>query len=63
MSKSLGNVVDPFDSIEEYGADGLRMGIIAGRKACIDGAWNRPKFVAGRNFCNKLMEHFEVYRI
>jgi valyl-tRNA synthetase len=54
MSKSLGNVVDPFDMIEDYGADGLRMGIIAGRKAGIDGAWNRPKFVAGRNFCNKL---------
>lgn len=54
MSKSLDNMVDPFDVIEEYGADGLRMGIIAGRKACIDGAWNRPKFVAGRNFCNKL---------
>lgn len=54
MSKSLGNVVDPFDMIEQYGADSLRIGIIAGRKAGIDGAWNQPKFIAGRNFCNKL---------
>lgn len=54
MSKSLGNVVDPFDMIEEFGSDGLRMGILAGRRAGVSGAWSKPKFVAGRNFCNKL---------
>lgn len=54
MSKSLGNVVDPFDMIESYGADGLRMGLLSGRRAGVSGAWSKPKFIAGRNFCNKL---------
>ena len=31
MSKSIGNMVDPFPVIEKYGSDALRMGIIAGR--------------------------------
>jgi valyl-tRNA synthetase len=54
MSKSLGNVVDPFDMMDEYGSDGLRMGILSGRRAGVSGAWSKPKFIAGRNFCNKL---------
>jgi valyl-tRNA synthetase len=28
MSKSLGNVIDPMDLVEKYGADGFRLGIV-----------------------------------
>jgi valyl-tRNA synthetase len=30
MSKSLGNVVDPLDTIQEYGTDALRFTLVTG---------------------------------
>lgn len=54
MSKSLGNVVSPHGVIEEYGADAMRMGMIAGRSAGDSSAYSPDKILAGRNFCNKL---------
>lgn len=54
MSKSIGNVVNPQDIMEEYGSDALRMGIISGRKAGVNQNFSPAKFTAGRNFCNKL---------
>lgn len=54
MSKSLGNVVNPQEIMEEYGSDALRMGIISGRKAGVNQNFSPAKFTAGRNFCNKL---------
>jgi valyl-tRNA synthetase len=54
MSKSLGNVVSPHSVIEQYGADAMRMGMIAGRSAGDSSAYSPDKIVAGRNFCNKL---------
>ncbi len=54
MSKSLGNVVNPKEVLNEYGSDALRMGIIAGRSAGDSAAYSPAKIVAGRNFCNKL---------
>lgn len=54
MSKSLGNVIDPTAVLNEYGADALRMGMIAGRSAGYSAAYDPSKVIAGRNFCNKL---------
>lgn len=54
MSKSLGNVINPKDVLEEYGSDALRMGIISGRSAGYSAAYAPGKILAGRNFCNKL---------
>ena len=54
MSKSLGNVIDPAAVLDEYGADALRMGMIAGRSAGYSAAYAPSKVLAGRNFCNKL---------
>lgn len=54
MSKSLGNVVDPNQFLDEYGSDALRMGMIAGRSAGYSAAFSPAKITAGRNFCNKL---------
>ncbi|PID33334.1 valine--tRNA ligase [Candidatus Saccharibacteria bacterium] len=54
MSKSKGNVINPMELISEYGSDATRMGIIAGRAAAQNQAFNRGAVIAGRNFCNKL---------
>lgn len=54
MSKSKGNVINPMEMVAEYGSDALRMGIISGRTASQNQAFNRGAVVAGRNFCNKL---------
>ncbi|HXH26658.1 MAG TPA: valine--tRNA ligase [Candidatus Acidoferrum sp.] len=54
MSKSKGNVMNPHDSVAEYGSDALRMGIIANRGAGVSQAFSSATVVAGRNFCNKL---------
>lgn len=54
MSKSIGNVINPQDIMEEYGSDALRMGIISGRKAGVNQSYSPARFTAGRNFCNKL---------
>ena len=54
MSKSLGNVIDPTSVLKDYGADALRMGMIAGRSAGYSASYDPSKVLAGRNFCNKL---------
>lgn len=54
MSKSKGNVVSPMTLIEQYGADALRMGIIAGRSAGLNQGFDESRVVAYRNLCNKL---------
>ena len=55
MSKSIGNVLDPIDLIEQYGADALRFSLA--RMASPD-QQNLPLSLAsvetGRNFANKL---------
>lgn len=54
MSKSLGNVINPLDVIDEYGSDALRMGIIASRAPAVNRGYDRRKVEDARNFCNKL---------
>lgn len=54
MSKSLGNVIDPLDYVEEYGVDALRMGLISGTANGKDFSFPRDKVIAYRNFANKI---------
>ncbi len=54
MSKSKGNVINPMEVVAEYGSDAMRLGIIAGRSAAQNQAFNRGAVIAGRNFSNKL---------
>lgn len=54
MSKSKGNVINPMETIDEFGSDALRLGIVGARSAGQNQAFSKGKVLAGRNFCNKL---------
>jgi valyl-tRNA synthetase len=54
MSKTRGNVIDPLDTIDEYGTDALRMAITIATTPGNDIALSPGRMEAGRNFANKL---------
>ncbi|GAF86270.1 unnamed protein product, partial [marine sediment metagenome] len=54
MSKSLGNVIDPLDIIAQYGTDALRFTLTSSCAQGQDLQLFDEKFIAGRNFANKI---------
>jgi valyl-tRNA synthetase len=54
MSKSLGNVIDPLEMIEKYGADALRMTLCAYAIKGKNLYMSEERFVGYRNFMNKI---------
>ncbi len=54
MSKSLGNVIDPLDTIGKYGADATRLSLILGNTPGNDVKLSEEKIAGFRNFTNKL---------
>jgi valyl-tRNA synthetase len=56
MSKSKGNVIDPIEMIEKYGADALRMALIVGNTPGTDLAFSEEKIRGYRNFANKIWQ-------
>jgi valyl-tRNA synthetase len=54
MSKSFGNVVDPLDWIDRYGADATRFTLARGSNPGTDVAVSEEWCQGSRNFCNKL---------
>ena len=60
MSKSLGNSPDPIDLIKNYGADGVRVGILISSPAGNDLPFDSSQCEQGRNFSNKI---WNAYRL
>lgn len=60
MSKSLGNSPDPIGLIEQYGADGVRMGMLFSSPAGNDLLFDEQLCEQGRNFCNKIWNAFRL---
>jgi valyl-tRNA synthetase len=54
MSKSFGNVVDPMDWIDRYGADATRFTMARGANPGADVPVSEEWCAGARNFCNKL---------
>ena len=54
MSKSLGNIIDPLDIIDRYGADALRYCLVTVTGIGGDIFLSEDKFEPPRNFANKL---------
>jgi valyl-tRNA synthetase len=54
MSKSLGNIIDPLEIINEYGTDALRFSLISITAQGQDVFLSKERFEMGRNFANKI---------
>ncbi|MBF8250106.1 MAG: valS [Candidatus Levybacteria bacterium] len=54
MSKSKGNVINPLELVDQYGADAVRFALIYGNATGNDQALSYPKLDAARKFTNKL---------
>ena len=62
MSKSLGNSPDPLDLIAQYGADGVRMGMLLSSPAGNDILFDESQVEQGRNFANKIWNAFRLVK-
>jgi len=62
MSKSLGNSPDPIDLIEQYGADGVRVGMLLCSPAGNDLMFDESYCEQGRNFTNKIWNAFKLLK-
>ena len=62
MSKSLGNSPDPLELIAQFGADGVRMGIMLAAPAGHDIMYDDSLCEQGRNFCNKIWNAFRLVK-
>lgn len=60
MSKTLGNSPDPIDLIEQFGADGVRVGVLISAPAGNDLPFDSSQCEQGRNFANKV---WNAYRL
>jgi valyl-tRNA synthetase len=62
MSKSLGNSPDPLKLIEQYGADGVRVGVLISSPAGNDLPFDTSQCEQGRNFSNKIWNAFRLVK-
>lgn len=62
MSKQLGNSPDPIDLIEQFGADGVRTGMLFSSAAGNDLLFDEKLVEQGRNFSNKIWNAFRLVK-
>ncbi|MDP4271290.1 MAG: valine--tRNA ligase [Bacteroidota bacterium] len=62
MSKSLGNSPEPLDLIKNFGADGVRMGLMLAAPAGNDIHFDEALCEQGRNFNNKIWNAFRLVK-
>lgn len=62
MSKSLGNSPDPIELIENYGADGVRVGMLLTSPAGNDLPFDISLCEQGRNFLNKIWNSYRLVK-
>ncbi len=54
MSKSLGNIIDPLDMVEKYGADATRLSLIIGAQPGNDMKLSEDRVRGYKHFANKI---------
>ncbi len=60
MSKSLGNSPEPLELIDQYGADGVRVGLLLSAAAGNDLMFDEDLCQQGRGFSNKIWNAFRL---
>jgi leucyl-tRNA synthetase len=62
MSKSLGNVVDPSDMVEKYGADTLRIFLVSVASPDSDFSWDSRGMEGMHKFVKKVYDYFDKFK-
>ena len=62
MSKSLGNSPDPIELMKQYGADGVRVGMLLTSPAGNDLPFDESQCEQGRNFSNKIWNSMRLIK-
>ena len=62
MSKTLGNSPEPLELIEQFGADGVRVGMLLCSPAGNDLLFDNSLVEQGRNFSNKIWNAFRLVK-
>ena len=62
MSKSRGNVVEPLNMIEKYGADTLRLALVSFASPDNDFRWDEKIVLGSHKFLNKVYEFFSDFK-
>ncbi len=63
MSKSKGNVVEPLEMIEKFGADSLRFYLVSTSSADKDFDWDKKGMKSSSKFVKKIFDYFENVKI
>jgi len=63
MSKSVGNVIDPLDIVEKYGADSLRLFLVSVASPDSDFNWSDKGIQGSFRFVNKVVNYFKNVKI
>ncbi|MDD5650388.1 MAG: leucine--tRNA ligase [Candidatus Nanoarchaeia archaeon] len=63
MSKSLGNVINPIEMIDKYGADALRINLMSLASPDKDSVWSDKSIEFSFKFINKIKEYYENVKI
>ncbi|MGY6647431.1 valine--tRNA ligase [Wenyingzhuangia sp. IMCC45574] len=62
MSKSLGNSPDPIELMKQYGADGVRVGLLLSAAAGNDLMFDEDLCLQGQKFTNKIWNAFKLVK-
>jgi len=62
MSKSKGNVIEPSEMIEKYGADSLRLYLVSNSSPERDFDWDDKGIYSSFKFVNKVYEYFSKFK-
>ena len=58
MSKSKGNIIEPLDMINKFGADTLRLGLVSFASADKNTNWDEKTVAGSHKFLKKVFEYF-----